>query len=285
MTEGGSHPNSTQRHGWITAITPRNRVSLIPDVFEWYNPKQLPGGFWGPSRVSAKYALIHQKKKYDGIIAISEFLSDCNRQRGMTVTMVPPTLHVSVFKLDLRHRDRKCLDPLYFGTPGKKDAPANIVPADGSFQASVQLTIAGPNQSELARLLGKAAGSQNVNRIGKVDQPGMNRKVQAADVRENARFSQAGFPTKLVESMANGVPVICNLTGDLAKHVLDGCDARVCYDESGESIRHAIGGAVNLAQADLMNMRVAARRRAEDDFDYRQFSKPLVGFLEQTCLR
>ena len=40
-------------------------------------------------------------------------------------------------------------------------------------------------------------------------------------LRENKRYAEAGFPTKFVESIACGVPVIANKVGDIQKYITE----------------------------------------------------------------
>ena len=55
-------------------------------------------------------------------------------------------------------------------------------------------------------------------------------------MRPNKRYTNAGFPTKLVESLASGVPVIANLTSDIGWAVRDGREGLKVDDYSAASL-------------------------------------------------
>jgi glycosyltransferase involved in cell wall biosynthesis len=93
------------------------------------------------------------------------------------------------------------------------------------------------------------------------------------------RYSTAGFPTKVVESLASGTPVICNITSDLGEHLVDGREAIICPDRSRASLIAAFERAMLLSSEERHRMRLAARRRAEEAFDYRNFTETMGDFL------
>jgi glycosyltransferase involved in cell wall biosynthesis len=98
-------------------------------------------------------------------------------------------------------------------------------------------------------------------------------------LRPNQRYAEAGFPTKVVESLAVGVPVVANLTGDLGEYLLDGENAFVAENWSVE----AFVGAARRAWAarDRWSaMRDAARGTAQRSFDYRAHAENLGRFVE-----
>ena len=61
---------------------------------------------------------------------------------------------------------------------------------------------------------------------GRIPYAEVKGKVADADftvrLRPNKRYANAGFPTKVGESMACGTPVIANITSDLGKYIIDG---------------------------------------------------------------
>ena len=51
-------------------------------------------------------------------------------------------------------------------------------------------------------------------------------------LRPNARYAEAGFPTKLVESLSAGVPILANPTSDITQYVRDGREGVLLADHS-----------------------------------------------------
>lgn len=269
----------------------RQRVSLIVDVVEWYDARQLNGGFFGPFHISAKVALHIQFAKSDGIIAISSYLADYYRQRGCPVIRIPPTLDTVEVQVRPPSAARSSdeLTLVYAGTPGKKDLLENVI--RGVMMADpkgerLRLVVLGPTIEQVQSLRGGKVLPSFVQVLGRVPQQDVGKIVRESDfsvlLREPLRFTQAGFPTKFVESVANGTPVIANITSDLGHYLRDSIEGLVAQDHSAEAFAAALGRALRLKPEERMRMRQAARGQAERSFDYRNFTESLKGFLRET---
>ena len=112
----------------------------------------------------------------------------------------------------------------------------------------------------------------------------VKRQLAVADytvlLRPNKKYANAGFPTKVGESMAMGVPVIANITSDLGKYLHDGIEGIICDDESPEACAKAIRKALSIDESQRKMMRKNARRQAEESFDYRNYIKPVQMYIE-----
>ena len=69
-------------------------------------------------------------------------------------------------------------------------------------------------------------------------------RVAASDftilLRPVSRFSLAGFPTKLAESMACGVPIIGNLTSNIGDYVHKGVEGVLVANETPEAFAEGL---------------------------------------------
>ncbi|SCL73992.1 glycosyltransferase [Micromonospora peucetia] len=266
----------------------RNGVALVADVVEWYAPHQMPGGALGPPHLSAKLALRHQYPRCQGIIAISSLLERHYRERGCRVLLVPPTLDVFEVKPGGHAVTTEAgpLNAVYFGTPGRKDLLTTIIRATDavSRRTPVTLSVYGPTVEQVRDLLDGADLPSSVRVPGRVPQQDVEAIVRNADfsvlVRPSERFTHAGFPTKFVESLACGTPVIANLTSDMGRYLQDGRQGFVCVDHSSTELERVLRRAAMLPRSQHEEMRVAARATAESSFDYRRFAQPVAGFLD-----
>ncbi|MDT0530885.1 glycosyltransferase [Micromonospora sp. DSM 115977] len=265
----------------------RNGVAVVADVVEWYAPHQLPGGALGPPHLSAKLALHHYYPRCQGVIAISSLLEHHYRGRGRRVLRVPPTLDVLDVKTGGQaiRAEVSPLNVVYFGTPGRKDLLTPIIRAADAVARTTRLTLSvyGPSIEQVRGLLGDAQLPPSVRVPGRVPQQDVEEIVREADfsilVRPSERFTHAGFPTKFVESMACGTPVIANLTSDIGQYLKDGRQGLVCVDHSSDEIQRVLRRAAVLPRPQREEMRLAARVTAESFFDYRRFADPLAAFL------
>ncbi len=267
-----------------------NNIPLIVDIVEWYDPKQMTGGFFGPFHISAKIALHYYYPKCNGAIVISSYLAKHYRKHGVKIVTVPPSLDVINHPLFAQNKKtkRSRLTLVYAGTPGKKDLLSNVINGINQIDPNGEKTlllVMGPTLEQIKQLLNASKPPVFVQALGRIPQNGVAKIIQQADfsvlLREPLRFTEAGFPTKFVESMANGTPVIANLTSDLDQYLFDGINGFVCRDHSAESFSTALQQAINVSSEKLYRMRQAARKEAEQGFDYRNHTKPLKSFLKK----
>jgi glycosyltransferase involved in cell wall biosynthesis len=98
-------------------------------------------------------------------------------------------------------------------------------------------------------------------------------------LRRPERHAMAGFPTKVVESLAAGTPLIVNHTSDLSEYIRDGEEGIVVDGHSAEGLAAAFERAARLGQSDRARMRAAAQRRALASFDYTQYVDAIREFI------
>jgi glycosyltransferase involved in cell wall biosynthesis len=289
VVAGGDAPYMLHLRRWCR----RNRIPLIADVVDWYSPQQLRGGVLGPPHLSAQAALRYYYPRCDGIIAVSSFLERHYRDRGRRVLRVPPTLDVQ----NLAVPDTGAgsggpdLTLVYAGSPGRKDLIIDMIRAVDRLDregARIELRIYGPSPQQVRRLLGAEPPPGSVRLLGRLPQQEIPRALQEADfsvlLRRPERGNQAGFPTKFCESLANGTPVIANLTSDLGGYLTDGREGLVCADHSVTGLGETLRTALRLTPGQRRQMREAARRRALNSFDFRAYAEPLGTFLDTVRL-
>jgi glycosyltransferase involved in cell wall biosynthesis len=268
----------------------KHKVKLIADVVEWYDPRQLSGGTFGPFNLSAKFALKYLYPKCDGVVAISSLLERHYSNEGCPAVRVPPTLDVRGYKLLDRDLsvDSSRLTLVYAGTPGNKDLLGNVIAGVDRIDPQgtrVRLLVMGPTLEQVKALLQGRDIPPSVQVLGRVPQSEVARYITTADfsvlLREPARFANAGFPTKFVESLANGTPVIANLTSDLGFYLHEGIEGLVCADHSVDAFVDALNRALALTSEQRLLMRKAARQQAETAFDFRAYADELSRFLQK----
>ncbi|MGW8159259.1 MAG: glycosyltransferase [Desulfoprunum sp.] len=271
----------------------QNNIPLIADIVEWYAPHQLTGGYFGPFHISAKIALKYQYSKCDGIIAISSFLKEYYIKLGCKVILVPPTIDASRVGLTPHNtRDKEHhLSLIYSGTPARKDLLGNIIQGISKIDPNgqyIRLLVIGPSLEQVKFLLNDSNPPPFVKILGRIPQNDVAEVLKEADfsvlLREPQRYAQAGFPTKFVESMASGVPVIANLTSDLGAYLHDGINGLICSDHSVNAFAETLQRAMHLPYIERKEMRNAARKEAERSFDFRIYSMNLKSFLSKLML-
>lgn len=258
-----------------------NQIPCVVDIVEWYDPAHLPGGRLGP--VALGEALARRLRgRTDGAIVISEFLRRYYGARVPVCVVVPPTI---VKANDGQVETVPPAQPLrlvYAGTPGRKDLLGPVIGAVGDVDPNgdrIRFDILGPTEGVARALLPAGQGMPpSVRCHGAIPQSEVARRVTEAHfsvlLRPDTRTSHAGFPTKFVESVAAGVPVIANLTSDLGRYLGDGRNGLVVQGETRAEVGTTLARALELGPDELMAMRARARDTAAL-FDHQRYVNEL----------
>jgi glycosyltransferase involved in cell wall biosynthesis len=278
----------------LTSFCRKRGIPLVADITEWYDPGHVPGGRFGLLSWDSELRMRWLHPKLGRLIVISSFLERYYRERGCAVLRVPPLV-------DMDDEARRATGPLqrengklrlvYAGMPGRKDLLGNAIRGLKLVVAKglpVEFHLVGPVPRAVAACLGQDAGlldelSQNIIFHGRVTKCTAMSVVAQSDfsilLRPDKRFAHAGFPTKLVESLSLGVPVLANLTSDIGQYVRDGKEGIILADCSPEAFAAGVFRILELPRACWSDMRNAARQRAGQCFDYRKYVGPLKQFL------
>ncbi|WP_338029081.1 glycosyltransferase [Geothrix oryzisoli] len=279
---------------FLLRLTPwcRSRnIPLIFDAVEWYDPANMPGGRYSFYRLNISLAMNWLAPRTGNTIVISRFLEDYFHQRGCRTVRVPPTVDIAKF---VPREPMGKPGPLrigYAGSPGNKDLLDVILEAVLRLDPAgdlIHLDVIGLAPHEVLaypslRARQIAALPLNIEAHGRVSHEDALALVRVLDftvlLRPPLRYAQAGYPTKVVESMALGVPPICNITSDLGEVIHDGVQGIVCEGFDVEALVSTFRRALGMTQSGLDQMRVNARRMAETTFDYRIYSRPLSDLI------
>lgn len=269
------------------------RRPLIVDCAEWFEPFQFPRGRLSPAfaRFIVKFHALRGPRA--NIVAITGTLAAEFARRGCHVTCLPPQVDTDTF---VRHHEIGRPDRIelfYAGTPGRKDhvgtALAGLLALPPEQRSRVHFTIAGAGPEELAATVPggvdalRALGG-SVTILGRVPRDEVLRHLAAAHfsvlLRPVSRYSTAGFPSKIPESLAAGTPPMLTLTSDLGSYLSDGEDCLVVDECSPQAFAKAVRRALELPAAELAQLSRQARQCARRYFDYRSWVAPLRAFVE-----
>ena len=278
----------------------RRGIPLVVDIADWYDPWHLPGGPFAPPCWQVELAMRVLHKRCDGVIAVSSLLQNYYEAPSRPTVRIPPTTDTSHRKwteaLNLVLRADSELRLVYAGTPGKKDDLRMVVEAARKAQHAcgrIRLTIVGPTRdacrSELPAGLRADLDGLEVRFPGFVNHEAVPRLLAESDffvlVRPKRRYSDAGFPTKLVESLCSGVPMIVNATSDIPDYVHDGEEGFIVPGYSADGLAATLVRAAATLPEKRLEMRRAARIRAERSFDNRVYAETLGRLISHVRAR
>jgi glycosyltransferase involved in cell wall biosynthesis len=267
-------------------------IPLIYEAAEWFDPENVPGGRFSPYRLNHEFTMRYLVQRVKNVISISSFLENHYQLLGCNTICIPPTIDSQHFQFVIKPKTEKIIKIGYTGSPGKKDLFNNYLEAFLQIDPKgerFKFNVAGLTTKEILCYPAMKIRNLNelpklINNIGKVSHSEAINLISNSDfsilLRYPKRGSNAGFPTKVVESMVMGTPVICNLTSDLHKYIKDGISGIVCKDHQVESLIGALKKANNLSSQEINNMSCIARKIGEESFDYRSYILPLDNFIQ-----
>jgi glycosyltransferase involved in cell wall biosynthesis len=275
----------------LTGMARRKNIPLIFDAVEWYTADSPWGFVKSPYLWNIELAMRLLIPRLDGVIAISSYLAQYLRKRGLSVAQVPPTLDVAALQPSLERLSPDGRLRLAYCGSASNDLLDTVIAALLQLDPAGErflLDIAGPTPDEvsaLPSLCDRNAMPPGLTLHGRVTHEESVAITRAADfsifLRQINRVSSAGFPTKFGESLSLGTPVITNLTSDLAEHLQDGINGLVCASPDPGDLSTVLERAMAMDPPRLSAMRRAARATAEASFDYRNYSDALVRLLAQ----
>ena len=262
----------------------KKKIPLYIESCEWYHYgnfklKFLDYRFW----LNQKMIMLGFRR-IDGFISISRLLDEHNKRWGGKSVRVPTIMDVDqiVYRTKAIKRDK--IEFVYSGNPGVSKellAPMiSILANNREIKEKVVFHIYGVNRSQVLKnkkvnvqMLRSAGDSLIIH--GRVSQEEIGSIVMNADfqlfIRPDRKSSNAGFPTKLGESMAVGTPVISNLTGDIGLYLNDGYNGYIVEGNTPQELERTITNILSLNQEEYESLRNNARMTAEQYFDYHKY--------------
>ena len=268
-----------------------NNIPFIVDVVEWYDPRHL-GGHLSILNIENKYALKYLIPKSDGIIAISKYLENHFSRYNNNVVRVPIIDNAPV---DIKRQSPKWDDQIkltYAGDSGggRKDLLNVIIEEVAQREKRFRLDIYGIternlDQFEIYQRLPELRKAPNVKAHGRVSRELVVEALKQSHfiplLRENKKYAQAGFPTKMVEAMGLGVPLIANVTGDIGDFVVHS-DTGWLVKEPDE-FGSALDAIANLNENEYLQLSANAKNKM-DSLKPEVFQPAMTKFLKNIGL-
>lgn len=271
----------------------KKNIPLVFDAVEWYEASSTLQKYLNPYYWNIDYAMRRLIPQTQNVIAISTYLQDYYVGKNCNTVIIPPLL-------DTRTEPKKkglLEDGIilsYTGSPGKKDYLDNCLDAVIEFNEEVTqknfiIHIAGIDEAQLLTFDSlKIRGFKKLPVY--IKSFGMVPTDKALSITRNSHFSMllrpdkrvsnAGFPTKVVESLAMGTPLLLNLTSDLGDYINDAHEGFVCEDGTSVSLLKVLNKVANLNQSDYIQMSRNAYKQAQKSFDISSRTQELKEFIQ-----
>lgn len=211
----------------------KRNIKIYADVTEWY-VAQGNVLFKIIKTIDTEWRMRALHTKCDGIIAISEYLYKYYKNKVKTVK-VPPTIDCldEKWKMDKEvHTDETTF--VYAGSPGAQkerlDLIVNAVEKIGKVK-KIKLNVIGITADQYGAIYNCPYHGCHTRFLGRVEHLKAIQYVSEADwtivVRDNNKVVQAGFPTKVTESISCGTPIVANEFSNISDY-LDESNSILC---------------------------------------------------------
>lgn len=257
----------------------KNKIPLISDLTEWYSPNELPGGKFAPPAWLNEYNMSILQKKVKNKIVISSFLNEYYSASNNII--LPPLID----KDEPKWKSFNSVLPeydgiriLYAGNPSKKDLLETILNAvlecvrSGLKLQFVMVGVSENNTLGYNNHKDFALFPDNIIFCGNVPQTKVPSYFKVSDfsiiIRKPNRKNSAGFPTKLVESMMAGCPVITNSTSDIPKYIIHGKNGLLVAKWSSNEVKKTLKFITTINRSNLIQMKYMAMECALKHFNY-----------------
>lgn len=269
-------------------------VPYVIEQCEWFDRSIFKFGRFNPYYLEHIRRIRWKNKKLSGVVAISRLLSQHYLAQGLPTIRIPTILDVvgTNCRCDVAVQEKYHI--VFAGSLGKgKEKLGPIFRALREInkdEVRILFDIYGPNEPEVLKNINRDNELWNsirlcINVHGPIPQDKVQDVLRNSDfsifTRPLRRSSNAGFPTKLAESMAVGTPVITNDTGDIGLYLKDGVNGYLLSSLSTQELVRVFKRILDLDTNALYQMRKNARKIAEDYFDYRVYRDEMSNFLNR----
>ena len=275
----------------------KKNIAILSDCTEWPNgdsPNFLRSIIM---KLDTYYRMKIVHQQLSGLIAISSFLYDYYNPRMKNVLQLPPLVDISEKKWGLEnYKPSHICQLVYAGSPGKgsKDRIDKIIKALSSVKLKTDrpfhLTIVGITKSQYVDAFGNDSIPENIDTNitfkGRVPHLESIRIAKCSDysifIRDNTRLTMAGFPTKFVESISCGTPVLTNDTSNINDYLKNGELGYLLDISSEEALVESMVIAISKPPEIIAKMK--ANCNNSHLFDYRKYKNDFQIFLQQIGL-
>lgn len=275
----------------MLAFCKRNKIPLILDVVEWYDPRHLPGGMFGPFAIANELSMRLVAKRADGMFTISRYLEAHFSKQGCKTLRVPPLFSFSQIRPPQFRASNRVLNLCYAGSPGKKeDMKSLFMGLQMAYEAGIKFTmhIVGITAAEFSRDFGLESLSvlkakSTIIFYGRVENAEARRIVSSSDflvlLRKNTRVIAAGFPSKLAESLCLGTPTIANLSSNLDEYLISGNNSIIIDYLNPRVFCDALSHASLIDDFNLSKIKKTTQAYSNNFFDPKKHAMNIGGFI------
>lgn len=246
-----AYDRSAVRMSPLARLCRARRVVSLLDVTEV--SEHLTGSRWSAVYWDSRLGTRTTPRLYDGVTVITSGLERLFRAQGCERTLILPAMEAWPPSKPPGPTGNDAFHLAYVGALQDRDAPELLLEAvwrvaRGGLPVTLDVMghYEGTERGERlrAQCVADATLGRVVRFVGSVSDREMKARLAAADAlvlpRRNSRPEQLSFPTRLVEYLRYGRPVLVSDVGDVSLYLEDGTDAVLLPAADPEGAAHAI---------------------------------------------
>ncbi len=275
----------------------KKQILLIGDTTDWYKVYRGNLLFRIIKSFDTNYRMRWLHNHLDGMITVSRYLYDYYKKRAANVLFLPPLVDIAEKKWeDAGNNLSEELRLVYAGQPfskgsGKKDRIDKVLfalsEAIKKEPINFKLLVIGITQDYYLENYGINTIPDNIKDkvifLGRLSHKEVLKEIQIADysifIRDDYRVTRAGFPTKFVESITCGTPVLTNSSSNIDEYLIEGEFGFLLNTSNQQRLTDSLLNAIAQPKEEIIKMKLACKR--SQLFDYHQFLNSMDEFLKK----
>jgi len=276
---------------FLHAVLKYKKIPVVVDVTEWHSSSQFKYGMINP-----KYFFHSLKNRFlvpraKNIICITRYLENFYKARGCNTLYLPPQIVIK----DYVAHSLPNIPPVklfYAGNMQKKDyiwlALEGLILLSDEEKNKVQCVLAGCSEDSFRSLIPNGdyyikSLQHSLKIIDKISKDAVQKNLSESHflilMRPQSRYSSAGFPSKVPEALAAGVPVITNRTSDLEHFIFDMENGIIVNEFTAEAFATAVRKAITIDNEKFKYMSKIAYNSAKKYFNYEAYNETIRIYL------
>ena len=276
----------------------KRNIKIFSDCTEWYKGSvkgNLVVGYI--KRVDSFLRMYYVQKRLDGIIAISEYLNQFYSKKGVKTIKAPPLIDYTDEKWKTTIKEpHEIIEIVYAGGAFSlkdtyvKDRLDLVVQSLSHLKTKgflfyfkvVGCTLADFRTFYPELIKDLDILQDDIRFFGRVSHQEAISLVKNSDysifLRDESVVTKAGFPTKFVESITSGIPVLTNNNSNVVDYLIDGKNGFLIDADSLDTINRSMMQALSVEPVQLRQMKIDTYK--SQLFDYRKFTSEFEKFLD-----
>lgn len=216
-------------HLLLLGTIKKYKIKVIADCTEWYGLDEGNLIKKVVKNADTFLRMYYTNRITNGLICISRFLEEFYKDRK--TILLPPLVDTEEDRFISLHREieEHTINFIYAGQMGKKDKINDVLRILSDLRKEgflkFRFNVVGITEKDFIENNFVNYNYEFVSFHGRLSHSLVLAKVAASDfvifIRENNRVNNAGFPTKLVEAISCGTPVITNKTSNITDYIVE----------------------------------------------------------------